>query len=113
VGPLDLDVAVIAVCDEPLSLDLDGAFVSDSPLSWVARNNSKPGRDEVETWVLHTSPEWSRVHLGVENESATSALWDAFREATAAPLPDPAHLISVSGLRRTLPGRSASARRPR
>ena len=36
-----------------LPVDFDGAFVNDAPLSWIARNNSKPGRGPSECWLLH------------------------------------------------------------
>ena len=40
-----------------------GAFVHDSFLSWVARNNTKPGRDpQQETLVLHATPQWTDEH---------------------------------------------------
>jgi tRNA(Arg) A34 adenosine deaminase TadA len=30
-----------------LAIDFDGAFVQNSPLSWIARDSSKPGREVV------------------------------------------------------------------
>ncbi|SNS17336.1 NAD(P)/FAD-dependent oxidoreductase [Tropicimonas sediminicola] len=32
-------------------------------LAWIARDGSKPGRGDAETWVAHASPEWSAEHL--------------------------------------------------
>ena len=50
---------------QSLGLEFGGAFVHGSPLSWIARNSSKPGRDvEPETWVLHASSEWTRGSFG-------------------------------------------------
>lgn len=45
------------------ALPFDGARVrlAESPLSWIARDSSKPGRPEGERWVLHASPSWSRA----------------------------------------------------
>jgi hypothetical protein len=49
------------------ALALDGAFIGregepgGSPLSWVARDSSKPGRPPGERWVLHASAAWSRA----------------------------------------------------
>ncbi len=37
--------ALMLAFEESLGLGFDGAFVHESPLSWIARNNSKPGRD--------------------------------------------------------------------
>ena len=67
-----------------LPLDFDGAFVRDSPLAWVARNSSKPGRPDGEAWLLHASPDWSQDHLELERELAARLLLEAFRAAVGA-----------------------------
>jgi predicted NAD/FAD-dependent oxidoreductase len=36
--------AVLAGFPSPIETGFDGAFVNEGPLSWVARNGSKPGR---------------------------------------------------------------------
>ena len=64
-----------------VELGFDAAFVEGSALSWVARNNSKPGRSGAEAWVLHASPDWSREHLELEKQHAARVLLDAFRAA--------------------------------
>jgi predicted NAD/FAD-dependent oxidoreductase len=61
----------------PLDLGFDGAFVHGSPLSWVARNSSKPGRSDGEAWVLHASPEWSQERLELSREEAGGELLEA------------------------------------
>ena len=66
--------------DAPVALPYDAAFVNAGPLRWVARDNSKPGRDGPETWLLHASAEWSESHLEEIAESVASALIEAFRE---------------------------------
>ncbi len=49
---------------EPLAAAFDGAFVRSSPLSWIARNSSKPSRSAAaDCWVLQASGAWSREHL--------------------------------------------------
>ena len=73
--------AVMAVFDRSLDLELDGVFVHDSPLSWAARNNSKPGRSDRECWVLHGSNEWSGSHLEKNEEEVSADLLQAFFEA--------------------------------
>ena len=55
--------AVMAAFETRLEVPFDGAFVQGSPLNWIARNNSKPGRPQSECWVLHASSEWSAEHL--------------------------------------------------
>ncbi|MDH3557941.1 MAG: FAD-dependent oxidoreductase [Deltaproteobacteria bacterium] len=73
--------AVMAVFDRSLDLEIDGLFVNDSPLSWAARNNSKPGRSHHECWVLHGTNEWSAYHLEEDEEDVSGVLLQAFFEA--------------------------------
>ena len=63
----------------PLRFDFEGAFVHSSPLSWIARNSSKPGRNaETETWVLHASIDWTHAHLEEPAESIAQLLTEEF-----------------------------------
>lgn len=79
--------AVLIGFDAAVRVALDGAFVADSPLTWVARNNSKPGRPTRECWVLHATPEWSSAALEIESEEARTQLVRAFAEAIDRELP--------------------------
>ena len=66
-----------------LQLELDAAFVHESPISWIARNNSKPQRtDQLETWVIHASSEWSQQNLEIDNDQAAVELLNEFWKAT-------------------------------
>jgi renalase len=75
--------AVMLVFEQPLDFPFDGAFVQASTLSWIARNNSKPGRGAAECWVLHGAPAWSDEHINDAPEQAIAWLSDAFRRATS------------------------------
>ena len=55
--------AVMASWDDAIDVPFDAAFVNDGPLSWIARDGSKPGRPHPHAWVLHASPAWSVAHL--------------------------------------------------
>ena len=71
----------------PQSLDLPyaGAFVHNSPLSWIARNSSKAGRSaEPETWVAHASAEWSHAHIELRPDETLPLLLNEFWKATGA-----------------------------
>ncbi len=81
--------AVMAALADPLDVGFDAAFVHGSPLTWIARNASKPGRPAEEAWLLHASPEWSREHLDLDGELAARRLLDAFAAAAGRPLPEP------------------------
>jgi len=74
--------AVMLAFEEPLDIRFDGAFVEQSPLAWIARNASKPGRPPRETWVLHASAAWSEAHLEAEPGRVVNDLLAAFGAAT-------------------------------
>jgi hypothetical protein len=86
--------AIMVTFPSPLGLDFDGAFVKDRPLSWIARNASKPGRPDHEAWILHGSPEWSRRHLELARAEAATTLVDCFRDATGASQSEPDLLLT-------------------
>ena len=70
---------LLLTLQQPLPDLPDAVFVHQSPLSWVARNNSKPGRDaEPEAWVLHAGHDWSRAHADVPRETVQQQLLQAF-----------------------------------
>ena len=72
--------AVMLGFDRPLATTYDGAFVHDSPISWIARNNSKPGRGPAESWVLHAGPAWSSAYLDDSPEAVASTLTGEFEQ---------------------------------
>jgi predicted NAD/FAD-dependent oxidoreductase len=73
--------AVMAAFERRLALPFDGASVHDSPLIWIARNNSKPGRPHAECWVLHASQEWSSAHIEDAPETVCDGLLTALQQA--------------------------------
>jgi len=84
--------AVLSAFVDRLDVPWDGAFVHDSPLSWVARNSSKPGRPRSpDCWVLHASPEWSAVYLKESADAVGPQLLMAFEAAVGRGLPKAAH----------------------
>jgi predicted NAD/FAD-dependent oxidoreductase len=80
--------AVLATFARPLPVDFEAAFIVDSPLGWVARNNSKPGRPADENWVLHGTPEWSRTHVETAPGEVARALVASLEELLDRPLPE-------------------------
>lgn len=67
----------------PLDLGLDAVRWrgDEGTLSWVARNNSKPGRpDQPEAWVLHGSPGWSAENLDKPAIESAELLCASFAE---------------------------------
>ena len=67
--------------DAALDLPFDGASVTGSPLAWIARNNTKPGRKPEEALVLHATPGWSRTHLEASPEEVLPLMMNALAEA--------------------------------
>ncbi len=53
------------------------AFINTGPLSWIANNHNKPGRDQDHTVILHANPEWSNRHLEDAPESVAEQLLQA------------------------------------
>jgi len=89
--------AVMLAFEERLDVPWDAAFVDDSPLSWIARNSSKPERPtQPDCWVLHASPEWSMEHLEDSPESAARDLFATFWDALGM---SPARHIHLSAHR--------------
>lgn len=69
-------------------LDFDGAFINNAALSWIARDSSKPGRDDLGTiaknasaWMLHASQEWTTDHLDHDPDKIQALMLEAFVEA--------------------------------
>lgn len=76
--------AVMGRYSHPLELPFDGLFVNARPLSWVARDSSKPGRLHEgsvvkEVWVLHASAEWSEANIERAPEEVALELLAAFK----------------------------------
>lgn len=83
--------AVALSFDSPLDTKVDGCFVQDSPLDWLTRTSSKPGRDgNLDTWVLHASSRWSKQHLDLDKEAVIEQLHGAFAEVIGCAVPAPA-----------------------
>ncbi len=81
--------AVIAAFERRVQVPWDAAFVHDSPLAWVARNSSKPGRDTAaDCWVLHGSAEWSQDHRDADTREVTELLIAEFARIISSTLPE-------------------------
>jgi predicted NAD/FAD-dependent oxidoreductase len=79
--------AAMAAFPEPIDAPYDGAAILKGPISWVARESSKPGRGRVETWSIHAAPGWSYEFEALRPEEAGPRLVEAFRRRLKAPAP--------------------------
>ncbi|MDE1165048.1 MAG: FAD-dependent oxidoreductase [Pseudomonas sp.] len=87
--------AIALAFDTPLETPMQGCFVQGSPLDWVARNRSKPGRnDSPDTWVLHATSQWSKQHIDLPKEAVIEHLHGAFAELVNCAMPAPAFSIA-------------------
>jgi predicted NAD/FAD-dependent oxidoreductase len=84
--------AVMASFAAPLEVAFDGIKFADGPLSWAARDSSKPGRAQGERWVLHTAPAWATEHLNDEPARVAETLVQVFADACAIQRPRPSTL---------------------
>lgn len=66
--------AVMAAFDAPFDPGFAGAKLLGGGVRWIARMNSRPGYSGPEAYVLHASPDWSRVHLDAEPEDVIRTL---------------------------------------
>lgn len=64
--------------NQSLPVPYDAAFVVDSPLGWISRDSSKPGRAQGERWVLHATADWSDAHVNEPREAIVDRLVDVF-----------------------------------
>ena len=87
---MDPTWAVALAFETALDTKMDGCFVQDSPLDWLARNSSKPLRDsQPDTWVLHATSAWSRQNLDLSKEAVIEHLHGAFAELMHVAIPAP------------------------
>ncbi|SDS68854.1 hypothetical protein SAMN05216598_2415 [Pseudomonas asplenii] len=99
--------AVALAFETALQTPMEGCFVQDSPLDWLARNRSKPGRDNhLDTWVLHATSSWSKQHLDLPKEAVIEHLHGAFAELLHITMPAPTFTLA----HRWLYARPAGAR---
>ncbi|MDG9882853.1 NAD(P)/FAD-dependent oxidoreductase [Pseudomonas putida CSV86] len=81
--------------DTPLDTPMQGCFVQGCALDWLARNRSKPGRDEhLDTWVLHATSSWSKQHIDLHKEAVIEQLLGDFAELVGCAVPAPSFTLA-------------------
>jgi len=80
--------AVTLVLAAPTGHAAGGIFVKGEhrSLSWISRQNSKPGRAQVESWLLHFSPHFSASHLQASTELLQQHATDCLSEIIGKPI---------------------------
>ena len=60
--------------DQDLSLPFDAALVRNSPISWVAKNSSKPGRPTSCSVLVQSTNDWAKKHVDDNHEDIQKTL---------------------------------------
>lgn len=81
--------ALMLEFEQALPTEIDAAFVNVGPLSWIARDSSKPGRAPGERWLVHAGTDFSRLHLEWDASAVIEPLFAAFGTALGLKLPAP------------------------
>lgn len=81
---MDPTWAIALAFDTPLDTPMEGCFVQDSPLDWLARNRSKPGRDASQSRGLSWTKQPSiGVSRGLSKARAMAQVGSIFTPAAA------------------------------
>ncbi|MEM9941194.1 MAG: FAD-dependent oxidoreductase [Planctomycetota bacterium] len=71
--------ATMMTLEKNLKCRWAGGFVENSILSWVCRNNTKPGRNsDLENVVLHATPEWTAENWDCDEEQIGHKMIEEF-----------------------------------
>ena len=65
---------VMATFTKKQDITFDAAFINGETISWISRNNSKPGREGLETWTIHANPQWSQQWIELDKEEASKRM---------------------------------------
>ena len=71
---------VMAWFSEKVNLPFDAAFINNEIISWISRNNSKPGRTGQETWTIHANPQWSQRHIELDKNEASKMILESAKK---------------------------------
>jgi len=78
---------------EKLNCDFDTWRHVNFDIGWIARNSSKPDRDQSkDCWVLHASPEWTLDNLERDKSEVAIELFHKFKTAMDIEMPQPEHI---------------------
>jgi len=87
--------SVLIAADCPLGDWPDVVKCKTGPVSWIARNASKPGRTaDHETLVVHMSAEWSKANLEEPSERIERRVLEIVQEQMGGTLKDPVYMAA-------------------
>ena len=71
---------VMARFFEKVPMPFDAAFINNEIISWISRNNSKPGRTGQETWTIHANPQWSQQSIELDKEEVSKLILESTKK---------------------------------
>ncbi|MBU3540081.1 NAD(P)/FAD-dependent oxidoreductase [Polynucleobacter sp. UB-Tiil-W10] len=71
---------LIARLSEKANIPFDAAFINNEIISWISKNNSKPGRTGQETWTIHANPQWSQQWIELDKEEAKQLILESAKK---------------------------------
>lgn len=70
----------MAQFSQKVDLPLDAAFINNEIISWISRNNSKPGRIGQEVWAIHANPQWSQQYIELDKNEASTIILESAKK---------------------------------
>lgn len=84
--------AVMLGFNKPLTLPFEAALIRNSPVSWIAQNNSKPGRPDAFSLVIHSNNELAGQHVDGDYLNVQNTLIDEGSRITQSDLHEHDHV---------------------
>lgn len=80
---------------ERIAFQADAALIHNSPISWIARDSSKPEREIAEDcWVAQANADWSEKNLEFDPGDVAGILVDSFFETLGVEPKKPVHAVA-------------------
>jgi len=61
-------------------VSFEAAFINNELISWISRNNSKPGRQGLESWTIHANPQWSEQFIELGKDEAAALILECAKK---------------------------------
>ena len=68
---------VMATFTKKQDIAFDAAFINGETISWISRNNSKPGREGLEAWTIHANTQWSQQWIELDKEEVSKRILES------------------------------------
>ena len=77
---------------EPLRLDWQAALVAGADISWLSKDNSKPGRPASAALLAHSTNQWAEAHIDADQAYIKDHLCKEVERVTGAPIGQADHI---------------------